>query len=501
MNAINIYGQSHGAHLYLCAKLMRLDCALIESETSDTSAWKQEYEYSLDKLASFTKTYFDFALWKWYLDNEMVVGTSIPGGVDIYVEDGITLDKTVKNFLKSLHDNNIVLNLHHFLETSVWNREVISSTINMIQNRLPNADEIEYWNEETGRNLEFKIDYFSFCLILTFDTIGRGLGLHCSYVNTFKTIKYGLNLLYPKVAVIMSGHTRHFEDFSDSHKIFIDNPYMDIFIHTWSKRGPRKVYRENENVNTVALNEKYKPCKLVIEDLDHNRPEFSLKDGLYNQDTLFFKHEQEKDDASFYVNANLYSFYKTSLLIKEFEDENNFHYDGLLKIPFCFDITQFVWSSIARNISLGDNVVWTSKGCNRCTIEYTWPYLYHPKRHDDHYNDIGVQWMYGRREVMMNACELYLHAIAISADVLEENITNHVHVKAIRKFHQFVYMLGIDDIEKRIYDIDLVPMRIEAFYLENLFRHWFKENMIVTSKFPDIDGKFSKFDKDRNLVW
>jgi hypothetical protein len=102
---------------------------------------------------------------------------------------------------------------------------------------------------------------------------------------------------------------------------------------------------------------------------------------------------------------------------------------------------------------------------------------------------------------MINACELYLHAIAIAEDVLEENITNYIHVKAIRKFHQFVYMLGIDDIEKRIYDIDLIPVRVEGFYLENLFRHWLKYNMIVTSNFPDIDGKFSKFDGERNLVW
>jgi hypothetical protein len=88
---------------------------------------------------------------------------------------------------------------------------------------------------------------------------------------------------------------------------------------------------------------------------------------------LFFKQGQEKDDASFYVNANLYSLYRASLLVKEFEEENSFQYEGVLKIPFCFDITQFVWSSIAKNISLGDNVVWTSNGCSRCTMEYKWP--------------------------------------------------------------------------------------------------------------------------------
>ena len=529
MSVYNIYVQTHAAHIGLIAKLLNLNFVLISSITQDhvIDSWRSEYEYMLNKLAIWASEYHDFELWQWYLKNKIIyTNVEIVGGIDIIINDGLTLNDTVTNFLILLNND-----ISGYLVSSFLNRISIRKTIELIQGRIANDDEVELWNERTGKIITEKINYFSFVMILNFNKEARQIGLHIEFINLFKDIKYKLSgLKIPIIGIIMCGHSREFALYITTHKVFIENIYIDIFIHTWNKQGPRRITNDKELTNIVLLINTYKPRKILIEELELKIHEFSL---LGQDNLLFFKHDQEKDDASFYVNANLYSLYKASLLLKEYELEKGFTYNGILKMPFDYEIKQFTFSQIYKDIINDKNHLYLPLGCNICTMEVEWPYLFKDKYpggpespHAIHMNDIEVYWMYGKREIMLKACELYLYSFAIANDVLDENIAAYVNNLSHRKFREFVYILGHDYIEKNIYEINNLPVRVWGFYLQNLYRIYMKDFMCIGTnydnlcnckskkiikrcvcncnniiKYNSIIGKFSKFDLDRGLRW
>ena len=533
---INLHVGQHGPHINLIATLLKLDFVLIGDpvDPSIINSWKSQYDYMINKLNIHAREYQEFALWEWYLNTQTIYNTAVTGAIDIYVEDGESLDDTVLNLMIALDAAGILPNFYKYLTTSKWNRLVITQTILQVQNRTPTIDEIECLNESNGRILSEQINYFSFLMILYFNKEGRDISLHLPFIKLFKDAKYGLILTIPTIALIMCGHSRSFFLHSNTHKVFIDNIYIDIFIHTWDTRGPRRVTGEKETTDIDLLTTTYNPSSLQIEPLNINRPEFSL---LGKEELLFFKHKQEKDDASFYTNANLYSLYKASLLILQYEINKNMQYGGILKMPFDYSLDQFIFKNIYTNIDR--NILWVpGTGCSRCTLEAKWPYLYSSYiRHTEHLNDIDIYWMYGKRELMLYACNLYLHAYAISESVLDENITAYVNVAAHRKFREFVYILGHDMIEKKIYEINNLPMRVWGFYPQNLFRIYMKDYMCVSTEKASIPpkaccetcascrpfaacgapascaptlyvnpksnilGKFPRFDLDRALMW
>lgn len=540
---INLHAGSHGSHICLVARLMRLDAVLVTPGTPTTS-WQDSYEYTLKHMQSFGLAYQEWALWQNYLSN-IPVGLPNPSYTDVYVTNGTTLDETVMNFLQALEDSGAVLGISGYLKNSVANRKAIKKTWELVLGRTPGDYEIEFWNERTGSMLSTRqynlknthtnrIDYFTLLMLLTWSGEGRGLGLHAAYIQAFRTtIRGGLAITIPRTAVILCGHSRGYFKHTLTHKAFIDNPYCDVFIHTWLHKGPRSYTGEGsgtifEHIDTSLLQQTYAPVKLQIEDLEPMRPTFTML-----EDPLFFNMKQEHDNASFYVNAGLYSFWKASLLVKEYEQENNFTYSAVMKMSFIYSITTFDYKTICDNInghpsprkhleqskkcgcvpptevysappptSIDGTIpscIYMSAGCNRCSMERGWPYLASAKMHGDHANDLGVVWMYGPRSAMLSAAELYLHAYAISESVKEDNIEAYVNVAKMRKFREFVYIFGEEYVNKKIYEINDLSMRVEGFYYDNLFRMFLRDRFCVTS--GAIKGSLARFDSDRYLVW
>ena len=543
---INIHAGSHGPHVYIVAKLMRIDVVLVTPGVLDAS-WQQEYEYTLEKLLEWTKHHQEWALWHQYISSIQVAPPN-PSYTDIYVQDGNTLDETITNFLQALEDSGSVIGLSGYLKNSVSNRKAIKKTWELVLGRTPGDYETEFWNERTGSMLSVRqynldntraahIDYFTLLMLLTWSGEGRGLGLHLPYVQSFRTaIRGGLSVTIPRTAVILCGHSRDYFKHTATHKAFIDNPYCDVFVHTWLHKGPRSYTGEGsgtifEHIDTALLQQTYAPVKLQIEDLEPMRPTFTMLD-----DPLFFNMKQQHDNASFYVNAGLYSFWKASLLVKEYEQEHGFTYGAVMKMSFIYSITTFDYKTICDQLQgVGaprkqlepsncgcsypkkevysappplsiDGVlatcitcIYMSAGCNRCTMERGWPYLASAKIHSEHANDLGVIWMYGGRAQMLSAAELYLHAYAIAESVKDDNIEAYVNVAKMRKYREFVYVFGEEYVNKKIYDIDDLPMRVQGFYYDNLFRMFLKDVFCVASE--AIKGELARFDKDRYLVW
>jgi hypothetical protein len=252
----------------------------------------------------------------------------------------------------------------------------------------------------------------------------------------------------------------------------------------------------NEAFDYGRLVGTYRPRKIEIDDLESKRWQFSLLD---DHNVLFFHNQQQHDDASFYENADLYSLYKASLLVKQYELEKGFTYDGIIKIPFIFDVKHFDFWGICQNLrTIGTTGrIWLPDcGCKQCVREVNWPYKYVEKKHSEHLNDINVYWMYGKRHVMLHACELYLHAFALADDVLDENIANYVNVAKHRKFREFVYLFGNDYVDKKVYEVNDLPMRVQGFYKQNLYRRYMSNYFCVVS--DAIRGEFSRFDMGRN---
>lgn len=135
-----------------------------------------------------------------------------------------------------------------------------------------------------------------------------------------------------KIAVCFSGQWRTGNYCFDNLKQFLGilYPYCDFFIHTWDV-NKQKCYnlsnvfsKEVKLTNTEidAINENYNPKKIVIDDYKN----------VYNS--------LEKYEEYVYTNVKIleiiqplwYSFYRSNELKKEYENENKFKYNYVLKL-------------------------------------------------------------------------------------------------------------------------------------------------------------------------
>jgi hypothetical protein len=473
---------NHAAHISLAAKFLKIDHILVATPSIWDESWDKAYEKTMNILAEWAYEYMDVCLWKWYLETQIIYGESDPEYINLYVMSADTLEESVLNLASTM-------NLHNWLKTSHHNREAIRTTCLIVLGREPVDEEVEYWNEWTARDYSKRIDLFSWLLFLHFSLEGKRVKAHMEYVRLFKNAKYSLPIKYPITAVIMSGHSKDFWKHVDSHRVFIDNIYVDIFMHIWRKKGPRSYTGEsgtgfiNEDADINVIKNEYSPLKIVIEDLEIHRAEFSLIDDM---SLLFFTMNQQKDDASFYENADLYSLYNASLLVKDYEIEHGFQYTGLIKMSFIMKVDKFDYKGISENMVR--DIFWVPEnGCRLCNREYNWPLLYEEKGHSSHTNDINVYWMYGKRNIMMFACELYLHAFSFAQSMEDDNMKNYLLSAKYKKFRDFVY---IDN------DPNDICTKVQGFYKQNLYRDYMKNYFCVTS--GNIKGHFNKFDVDRN---
>ncbi len=132
------------------------------------------------------------------------------------------------------------------------------------------------------------------------------------------------NLSKYRVALCLSGHLRSFEATYKYLKENIINPTnCDIFIFSWDKlgydgaRGDRHLI--NQNVDENKIKQLYNPKKIIIsKPIDFNVDKYlnRLGSGLRNPNI---------------VSNMFYGINQSNNLKKEFENENNFKYDAVIR--------------------------------------------------------------------------------------------------------------------------------------------------------------------------
>jgi hypothetical protein len=268
-----------------------------------------------------------------------------------------------------------------------------------------------------------------------------------------------------RIAVIFCGFLRNYQ--YTTHLPILTSPIIDIFIHTWDDHGYKNDRRlvdkswlnNNSNpINKELLITQYKPVKFLIENNQSMLDQFSLKTKI---NPIFLYSGQAKDDASKYINSQLYSIYSAYKLVCEHEKEKQIQYSAILRLRFDFKITHFDWSGIFEDIKT--NCIYFPHascnchrhpggggGCLSCDRDIT---------HDKHTNDICDIWFYGRRDVVTKACELYLNAEDILKINHEQNM-NHLKTDKYSIKNGFVYISNTKDIENKYV----------SFYPEKLLR-------------------------------
>lgn len=131
-----------------------------------------------------------------------------------------------------------------------------------------------------------------------------------------------------KIAVLFGGQLRTGVETSKSVFNFLGEylPYCDFFVHTWDITSYKKndyygSHRETFDWETIKLKKEY-----LDEFLNIYKP---LKFEL----TPFLKFRKEIEDTDDYLMPPwAYSFWKSNELKKEYEIENNFKYDYVIKL-------------------------------------------------------------------------------------------------------------------------------------------------------------------------
>lgn len=144
--------------------------------------------------------------------------------------------------------------------------------------------------------------------------------------------------IVPKIAVLIVGEMRNFDDFNiikNNNKFLFEKYNCDIFVSTWTKRGysfnhGNIINKDNytDQIREDNIKNIYKRCKKInIEDYDKwfsSLPEnykTIYENGLLNGDILC-------PATSF---PQLYKLYDANRLKCDYENENNFKYDIVIK--------------------------------------------------------------------------------------------------------------------------------------------------------------------------
>jgi len=140
----------------------------------------------------------------------------------------------------------------------------------------------------------------------------------------------------PKVAVCLSGHLRTFEKTFKSLRDNLINPLnCDVFIHTWETLGSENSKGGSDQSSSITttksklslINEVYSPKKINIERFD--------KDYFINLGNKIIVPEKERIFVVGHLGyhfAMFYSILKSNDLKSEYEIENNFKYDYVIRI-------------------------------------------------------------------------------------------------------------------------------------------------------------------------
>jgi len=143
-----------------------------------------------------------------------------------------------------------------------------------------------------------------------------------------------------KVALLLPGHYRLFEKIYDSlKKHFLDLYDVDIFIWTWDDYGywtpndehPGGVF-PTEKINSDFIINVVKPKLYRIENLKEHTPKI-------NEHMKFIKEKRYHFNRPFNQTSMMYSLNNCDLLRRQYENENNFKYDIIVRGRFDLELT------------------------------------------------------------------------------------------------------------------------------------------------------------------
>lgn len=382
--------------------------------------------------------------------------------IELHLNESLHQSEIV--FYKALADHNILHSLFPFSE------DTVRSTISYFYNRTTRIHEVVFH----AHNPVYTNNTFLWLIILCFCDEGR---LH-KHHNRIRSDSIHNQYKNKKIAVMLCGHVRKVLNHIERQNVLFKYPHVDVFIHTWDDYGLKNHkhckagtwLQDNQGkINVDFLNTHYSPKKMIIE---NNASILSSMSLIGKINPIFLYNGQAHDDATKYINSQLYSINKCFELVKEYEKEHNFKYDGVMKFRFDYVPTSFDMDTVIYNIE--DGALWFPHaqynhhrhfggggGCMRCDFGGDHGYG------GEHTNDLCDIWYYGKRDLMEKACELY-HA---APSILEKHTENNIRVvKELNiKTHisePFVYVISTANIEKHV--VCYYPERLLREHLRDI---------------------------------
>lgn len=346
---------------------------------------------------------------------------------------------------------------------------MLESTISHIVKRDVNEKELRFHSEN---NKKLGINAFMWVCILNACAETATLAYRDTFLNAFKNMPK----CRPRIAVLFSGYLRQNKHVSHAH--LINSPHVDIFVHTWKDKGFKNERRLIERswlsdkaspISEETIKKQYGPKKMLVE--DNRLDSFSLAGKV---SPIFLYSGQAKDDATRYINSQLYSISAAYGLMEQHEEEEGFRYDAIIRMRFDFNITNIDWNGILEDIKR-DCVYFPHAGCNghrhagggggclSCDGGH---------EHKKHTNDICDIWFYGKRDLAARACQIYEIGLDIMIENHEANMKMLYEQKAYSEKDGFVYIASTRDIESRYV----------CFYPERMLREGLEGTACMSSR-------------------
>lgn len=296
-------------------------------------------------------------------------------------------------------------------------------------NRQPTEQEISYHISSLVQNgLNNKRKEFLECKELYHNIKKDSFPRH-----TIKYEKESRNKnLNKKIAICLSGHSRRYN------KVFpligdnlVKELNADVFMHTWDTTGVQiRLSKDtvgpkpddSKKIEKEDLLRYFEIKKIQIENnaevlskFQFNNKEYYLYCAAGSAETGYNASAEPK-----YIMSQLYSAYKSNELKKQYEKENSFKYDLVIKMRMDYCPNNSISN---EEIELfGDKVIYVPNhthsnhghpSCSICVYE---------QHEDEHTSDVCDVYAYGSSEVMDHYCSLYEKALQINQEMHLENL-------------------------------------------------------------------------------
>jgi len=262
-----------------------------------------------------------------------------------------------------------------------------------------------------------------------------------------------------KIAVCMSGQLRGWDIAKANQKWFwsTSKEEVDYFIHTWNYSGDRRGVSQEYEWRDVSKKE----FKEIVEWYD-------FKKSIYDTE------EQEYFYGDDHWSALFYSFVQSVMLKRQYEIENNFEYDLVIKSrpDIAFDPEYHFTHEL-----LEDNILYTTQGGNM--------------RHEFNMFNLGDICFYGNSYTMDMLVNLYFYRLKVingnSGHNTKDGDLNFYPIGPGVLMHEYLREYGITPVSTLGYhgrymetiiklgcpeDLDLLDTR-EFQKMEKYFRDWY----------------------------